>query len=202
MAFELKPLRYWNDALEPYIDTKTIEIHHWAHHKTYLDKFNAAISGSEYETWQLEKILANLELLPESIRTIVKNNWWGYYNHNIYFDWFIPWGSQLPLELWELFDKYFDSFEKFKEDFTNVAINTFGSWRACLARRWKDLVIYSLFNQETALMKWDVPLIMLDVWEHAYYLKHQNKRPAHIWDFFNIVDWNRVLDLYKDYRPL
>lgn len=201
MAFTLNPLPYAYDALEPYIDSKTLEIHHWAHHKTYLDKFNAAIVWTEYEGWSLEDILRKLDSLPDNIRNIVRNNWWGYYNHNIYFGNMTPGGAQISDEMKSLIERDFGSFEKFKEDFSNVAVTTFGSGRACLAKDWDKLVMYSLPNQDTALMKGHVPLLMLDVWEHAYYLKHQNKRPQYINDWWGVVNWNNVLDLYKNYNP-
>ncbi len=198
MSFELIKLPYEFDQLEPYIDSQTVDIHYSRHHKTYLDKFINAINWTWFENESIEYILENESKLPENIRSIVHNNWWWYYNHNIYFESMIPGWTNISDELSDLLDKYFWWIEQFKEKFTQVSINQFGSWRACLSYSWEKLVIYWLPNQDTAIAKWDIPLLMLDVWEHAYYLKYQNKRVDYINNWWNIVNWNKVMERIKN----
>lgn len=197
MTFEKIILPYDYHDLEPYIDAETIETHYTKHHQTYTDKFNWAISWTEFDNWSVEDILINEQKLPENIRTIVHNNWWWYYNHNIYFECLIPWWKLPSESMRNILTKYFWWYEKFKELFSNIAISQFGSWRACLAKRWDNLVAYWLQNQDTALIHWDKPIFMLDVWEHAYYLKYKNLRPDYVSSFWNIVNWDKIESNYN-----
>ncbi len=193
MAFELPKLPYAYDALEPYIDARTMEIHHSKHHGGYTKKLNAAIEGSAMENQSIEELLAN----ASKNGTAVRNNGGGYYNHNLFWEIMSPDGGGKPEgKLMDAINKDFGSFEKFKEEFSNAAATRFGSGWAWLINQNGKLVIASTPNQDNPLM--DVadvkgtPILGLDVWEHAYYLKYQNKRPDYIDAFWNVVNWAEV----------
>lgn len=195
MAFELPKLNYDYDALEPHIDARTMEIHHSKHHNGYTTKLNKAIEGSDLENKSIEDILASVSNNSAAVR----NNGGGFYNHKLFWEVMSPNGGGVPGgELGEMIDKDFGSFEKFKEEFSSAAAGRFGSGWAWLCYDNGKLVITSTPNQDNPLM--DVvdcsgtPILGLDVWEHAYYLNYQNRRPDYINAFFNVIDWENVND--------
>lgn len=199
MAFELPKLQYDYKALEPYIDAMTMEIHHTKHHGAYTNNLNAALAGTPGEGLSIEEILRNISKYPVAVR----NNGGGFYNHNLFWRWLSPNGGGQPSgELAEAIDRYFGSFEKFKEEFSKAAAGRFGSgWSWLIKDSSGKLTIGSTPNQDNPLM--DVselkgtPILGLDVWEHAYYLKYQNRRTEYISAFWNIVNWDEVARLYK-----
>ncbi|MCU0508254.1 MAG: superoxide dismutase [Anaerolineae bacterium] len=194
MAHQLAPLPYANDALEPYIDARTMEIHHDKHHAAYLNNLNKAIEGSEWENRPVEELLANLDAVHENIRTTVRNNGGGFVNHNLFWQVMGPNAGGAPTgELGAAIERAFGSFDAFKEKFSAAATSRFGSgWAWLVQKRDGSLDIYSTPNQDSPIMTGDKPLLGLDVWEHAYYLKYQNRRPEYIANFFNVINWNAV----------
>jgi Fe-Mn family superoxide dismutase len=199
MAFELAPLPYPSNALEPYIDQQTMEIHHGKHHKTYVDNLNAAIAGTEWESKTIEEILTHLDQVPAEKRTAVQNNGGGHYNHTLFWGIMGPNKGGTPKgELAEAINNAFGSYEAFKEQFTNAAKGRFGSgWAWLVVSKDGSLSITSTPNQDNPLMTGGgTPILGLDVWEHAYYLKYQNRRPEYIEAFFNVIDWDKVAELY------
>lgn len=194
MAHQLAPLPYANDALEPYIDARTMEIHHDKHHAAYTNNLNKAIEGTEWENKPVEELLANLDRVHENIRTTVRNNGGGYVNHNLFWKIMGPNAGGAPTgELAAAIDRTFGSFAAFQEKFATAAATRFGSGWAWLVQK-KDggLDVYSTPNQDSPVMTGDKPLLGLDVWEHAYYLKYQNRRPEYITNFWNVVNWKAV----------
>jgi Fe-Mn family superoxide dismutase len=200
MAHQLPPLPYANNALEPYIDAQTMEIHHDRHHNAYVTNLNAALDKHpELHDKSLEALLSDLNAVPEDIRTAVRNNGGGHANHSLFWTTIGPnAGGQPTGALAAAIDSELGGFDKFKEAFTAAATTRFGSGWAWLAVG-KDgkLKVYSLPNQDSPLMEGDTPILGLDVWEHAYYLKYQNKRPDYIAAFWNVVNWNEVGKLYE-----
>lgn len=198
MAFELPPLPYAQDALEPHIDARTMGIHHGKHHKGYTDNLNKAIAGTNLESQSIEEILRNIDSVPENIRTAVRNNGGGYANHSLFWRVMSPDGGGSPSgELADAIDQAFGSFDAFKEQFGNAASTRFGSgWAWLVAKRGGGLEVYSTANQDSPYMNGDVPLLGLDVWEHAYYLNYQNRRPDYISAWWNVVDWDQVAQNY------
>lgn len=194
MAHELAALPYAYDALEPYIDTLTMQIHHDKHHAAYTANLNKAIAGTEFESMPVEELLAKLDSVPESIRTAVRNNGGGYVNHNLFWAIMGPNAGGAPTgELAAAIDKAFGSFEAFKDKLSNAAATRFGSgWAWLVVKADGSLDVYSTANQDSPLMSGDKPLLGLDVWEHAYYLKYQNRRPEYITNFFNVINWAQV----------
>lgn len=197
MAFELPSLPYAFDALEPHIDAMTMEIHHDRHHKAYTDNLNKAIAGSSAENSSIETILSGISSQPMAVR----NNGGGYFNHNLFWTIMKKNGGGLPTgALAAAIDKAFGNFEKFKETFNNAAATRFGSGWAWLLVHEGNLVVSSTPNQDSPLM--DIaevkgtPILGIDVWEHAYYLKYQNKRPDYINAFWNVINWDQVADYY------
>lgn len=194
MSFELPKLDYAYDALEPHIDAKTMEIHHTKHHGGYTSKLNDAIKGTDLENKSIEEILANISKASAAVR----NNGGGYYNHLLFWKWMSPDGGGKPSgELMDAINKYFGSFDSFKEKFSNAAATRFGSgWAWLIKKKDGSLEVTSSPNQDNTLM--DIsdtkgsPILGLDVWEHAYYLKYQNKRPEYIDAFWNVVNWEEV----------
>ncbi|MFC4598515.1 superoxide dismutase [Cohnella hongkongensis] len=199
MAHELPALPYATNALEPHIDATTMEIHHGRHHNTYVTNLNNALkSAPELESKSVEDLIADLNAVPESIRTAVRNNGGGHANHSLFWKTISPNGGGQPTgALAAAIDAELGGFDKFKETFAAAATTRFGSGWAWLALG-KDgkLKVYSLPNQDSPIMEGDKPLLGLDVWEHAYYLKYQNKRPDYIAAFWNVVDWNAVGAIY------
>ncbi len=202
MTFTLPKLNYSYDALEPYIDAKTMEIHHTKHHQTYIDKLNAAVKGTEFEKQDINDVLLNIEDVPEKIRNAVINHGGGHANHTLFWQLLIPHSksAKKPKEkLLKAIEMKFETFDKFKEEFTNAAVSRFGSgWAWLILNKKKQLEIISTPNQDSPLMDNKTPILGLDVWEHAYYLKYQNKRPDYIAAFFNIINWERVEELYEE----
>jgi len=200
MAHQLPPLPYPTNALEPHIDATTMEIHHGRHHNTYVTNLNAALeSAPELQSKSVEELISNLNAVPESIRTAVRNNGGGHANHSLFWTILNPNGGGAPTgALAAAIDSELGGFEKFKEDFTKAATTRFGSGWAWLAVSPEGkLKVYSLPNQDSPLMEGDTPILGLDVWEHAYYLKYQNKRPDYIAAFWNIVNWDEVGKRYE-----
>ncbi|MCS6824697.1 MAG: superoxide dismutase [Cytophagaceae bacterium] len=193
MAFELPELPYTHDALEPHIDKLTMEIHHGKHHNAYVTNLNNAIKGTEWENKSIEEIMANVSKLSPAVR----NNGGGHYNHSMFWKVIGPNGQGKPSgELAAAIEKKWGSFDKFKEEFTAAATTRFGSGWAWLILDNGQLEICSTPNQDNPLMdiaeKKGYPLLGLDVWEHAYYLKYQNRRPEYIAAFWNVVNWEEV----------
>ena len=198
MAFELPNLPYAFDALEPHIDAKTMEIHHDKHHATYVAGLNAALEGkAEFEGKSVEEIIANLAAVPEAIRTAVRNNGGGHANHSLFWESLSPNGGGQPTgELAKAIDEKFGSFDAFKEKFATAAKTRFGSGWAWLSLANGELEISSTPNQDSPLSEGKTPLLGLDVWEHAFYLNYQNRRPDYIAAFWNVVDWDKVAERY------
>lgn len=198
MAFELPPLKYSFDALEPHIDAKTMEVHHDKHHAGYTSKLNDAIEGTENEGKNIENILKNLDKSNKAVR----NNGGGYYNHNLFWEILSPDGGGRPDgELASAIDNAFGSFEAFKEEFSKAAATQFGSgWAWLCVHEGGKVELCSTPNQDNPLMPGvgcgGIPILGLDVWEHAYYLKYQNKRPEYIEAFWNVVNWQEVAARY------
>lgn len=197
--FTLPELPYAYDALEPHIDKETMNIHHTKHHNTYVTKLNDALEGhDDLAGKSIEEILANLDAVPESIRTAVRNNGGGHANHTLFWTLLSPNGGGEPTgELADKINETFGSFDKFKEEFANAAANRFGSGWAWLVVNNGNLEITSTPNQDTPISEGKTPILGLDVWEHAYYLNYQNKRPDYISAFWNVVNWDKVTELYN-----
>ncbi|SET63013.1 superoxide dismutase, Fe-Mn family [Salinibacillus kushneri] len=197
--FELPELPYAYDALEPHIDKETMNIHHTKHHNTYVTKLNGALEGhADLQDKSLEDLLGNLDAVPENIRTAVRNNGGGHANHSLFWTVLSPNGGGEPKgEVAEKINAKFGSFDKFKEEFKAAATGRFGSGWAWLVVNNGDVEITSTPNQDTPLMEGKTPILGLDVWEHAYYLKYQNKRPDYIAAFWNVVNWDEVEKRYQ-----
>ena len=199
MKFELPKLSYEYSSLEPYIDAQTMEIHHSKHHQAYVNNLNAALDKyPELYDKGLEWLLKNLEEIPLDIRVAVKNNGGGHLNHSMFWNVMSPVKVITPKsELSKAIDKKFGSFEVFKDEFAKAATTRFGSGWAFLAiNKNKELEVTSTSNQDNPISDGLIPILGLDVWEHAYYLKFQNRRPDYISEWWNIVNWNYVSDLY------
>jgi Fe-Mn family superoxide dismutase len=197
MKYILPKLNYNYNALEPFIDEQTMVIHHTKHHQAYVDNLNNALDKHpELFEKDLESLLKNLESLPQDIKTAVQNNGGGHYNHQLFWELLTPNQEPINNELLKVIEKDFGSFDNFKEAFTNAAKTRFGSgWAWLVLTNENKLVVTSTANQDTPLHL-GKPLLALDVWEHAYYLKYQNRRPDYISAFWNIVNWNKVYELY------
>ncbi|MCF8566084.1 superoxide dismutase [Alicyclobacillus tolerans] len=199
MAHELPPLPYANNALEPHIDALTMEIHHDRHHGTYVKNLNAALEGhADLESKSIEDLLSSIDSVPDSIRTAVRNNGGGHANHSMFWQIMSPNGGGQPTgALADAINATFGSFDKFKEEFAKAAAGRFGSGWAWLVVDNGKLAIISTPNQDNPLMEGKKPVMGLDVWEHAYYLKYQNKRPDYIGAFWNVVNWAEVGKRYE-----
>lgn len=199
MAFELPQLPYAYDALEPNIDKETMNIHHTKHHNTYVTNLNNALEGNEeLLSKTVEEVISNLDAVPESARTAVRNNGGGHANHSLFWQVISPNGGGEPTgELAEAINAKFGGFEGFKEEFAKAATTRFGSGWAWLAVNNGELEVTSTPNQDSPLMEGKTPLLGLDVWEHAYYLKYQNRRPEYIGAFWNVVNWEEVNNRYN-----
>ena len=197
--FELPELGYAYDALEPHIDARTMEIHHTKHHNTYVTNVNAALEGTEHEGKSLEELLQNLDALPANIQTAVRNNGGGHWNHSFFWKLLKKNDGAAPTgELATAIDEAFGSFDAFKDAFAKAATTRFGSGWAWLIVDGGKLEVVSTPNQDTPVMEGKTPILGLDVWEHAYYLNYQNRRPDYINAFFNVIDWDHVAKLYAD----
>lgn len=191
--FELPKLPYPYDALEPYIDAQTMEIHHTKHHQTYVNKLNAALEKyPNLQNKSLEELLKNLSVVPEDIRTAVGNHGGGHFNHSLFWKIMAPNVTPTP-EIEEAINKSFGSFDEFKKNFTETATGVFGSgWTWLVKDKENKLLIVPTPNQDNPLSEGHTPLLGIDVWEHAYYLKYQNRRPEYIENWWNIINWKQV----------
>ena len=197
MAFELPDLPYAHDALEPHIDARTMEIHHGKHHAAYINNVNGAIAGTDLENKSVEALVSDLNSVPENIRGVVRNNGGGHANHSLFWTVLSPNGGGTPDgDLAQAIDQAFGNFDSFKEQFSKAGATRFGSGWAWLSVDSGNLVVESTPNQDSPLMEGRTPILGLDVWEHAYYLNYQNRRPDYIAAFFNVVDWNAVAERF------
>ncbi|AJD91466.1 superoxide dismutase [Jeotgalibacillus terrae] len=198
MAYTLPELPYSYDALEPHFDKETMNIHHTKHHNTYVTKLNDALEGhDDLQAKSIDELVADLNSVPESIRTAVRNNGGGHANHSFFWKILSPNGGGEPSgDLASAINSKFGSFDKFKEEFAAAGAGRFGSGWAWLVVNNGELEITSTPNQDSPLTDGKTPVLGLDVWEHAYYLKYQNKRPDYINAFWSVVDWNAVEKLY------
>ena len=199
MTFELPPLPYAVDALEPHIDAMTMRIHHDKHHAGYTNNLNNALSGNaDLEAKSIEEILANLDSVPEAIRAAVRNNGGGYANHTLFWSIMGPnAGGQPSGDLGAAINSAFGDFDAFKETFSNAAMTRFGSgWAWLSVDGAGQLAVTSTPNQDTPLMEGNTPILGLDVWEHAYYLNYQNRRAAYVAAWWNVVNWDAVAQNY------
>jgi Fe-Mn family superoxide dismutase len=203
MAYQLPALPYAYNALEPHIDARTMEIHHTKHHQTYITKVNEAIAGTEWESKSVEDLIRNLAAVPEAKRGAVRNNGGGHANHALFWSIMGPGAGGSPTgKLSADIDATFGSFDKFKESFATAGVTRFGSGWAWLYVAEGKLAIGSTGNQDSPLMGKEiagiagVPILGLDVWEHAYYLNYQNRRPDYIGAFWHVVNWKAVADRY------
>jgi Fe-Mn family superoxide dismutase len=199
MAFELPPLPYPNNALEPHIDARTMEIHHDKHHNAYVTNLNKALEGQpDLQNKSIEDLLASLDSVPENIRPAVRNNGGGHANHTLFWQLMGPnKGGQPGGELANAINSAFGSFDSFKEKFAAAGVGRFGSGWAWLISEGGVLTITSTPNQDTPLMERKTPILGLDVWEHAYYLNYQNRRPDYIAAWWNVVNWDEVARRYS-----
>ncbi|WP_136608875.1 superoxide dismutase [Paenibacillus dokdonensis] len=201
MAFQLPALPYPNNALEPHIDAQTMEIHHDRHHNTYVTNLNAALeSAPELQNKSLDELLSNLDSVPEGIRTAVRNNGGGHANHSLFWETIGPNGGGAPSGLLaKAIDSDLGGLDKFKEDFAKAATTRFGSgWAWLVVNKDGKLAVTSTPNQDNPIMEGQTAVLGLDVWEHAYYLKYQNKRPDYIAAFWNVVNWDAVSKRYQE----
>ncbi|MDF2488772.1 MAG: sodM [Pseudomonas sp.] len=200
MPHTLPALPYAYDALEPSIDTATMEIHHTKHHQTYINNLNTAIDGTEWADWPVEKLLASVKQLPEKLQGAVINQGGGHANHTLFWTIMSPKGGGQPQgKVAQAIDAQLGGFETFKEAFTKAALSRFGSgWAWLSVTPAKTLVVESSGNQDSPLMHGNTPILGLDVWEHAYYLKYQNRRPEYIGAFYNVIDWSEVERRYLE----
>jgi Fe-Mn family superoxide dismutase len=198
-TFSLPELKYAFDALEPVIDQTTMEIHYGKHHQTYVNNLNAALEGhAELADKSLEDLLTHLDELPEAIQTAVRNNGGGHFNHSFFWETLTaPKENNLPTgKLAEAIDQTFGDFDKFQEEFAKAATGRFGSGWAWLVLDEDKLAITSTPNQDNPISEGKTSLVGLDVWEHAYYLNYQNRRPEYVTNFFKIIDWETVSEKY------
>jgi superoxide dismutase, Fe-Mn family len=197
MAYTVPPLPYAYDALEPHIDEATMKVHHDKHHQAYVDKANAALEGTPLADAAIEDVLKDLSQVPEDKRTAVQNNGGGHYNHSLFWESMSPDGGGEPSgELAQAIDSVFGSFDAFKSSLKEAGVNRFGSGWSWLVHNGSELAIVSTPNQDNPISNGSTPLLGVDVWEHAYYLKYQNRRPDYIDAWWNVVDWNKVAERF------
>jgi Fe-Mn family superoxide dismutase len=198
MAHDVPPLPYDYAALEPHIDEATMKLHHDKHHQAYVDKVNAALEGTDLEGKDIEEVLKNLDQVPEAKRNAVRNNGGGHYNHSLFWEWMSPDGGGEPDgALREAIDSAFGSFDDFKAKLKETGVNQFGSGWAWLVHDGSGLAVVGSANQDNPVSGGQTPLLGVDVWEHAYYLKYQNKRPDYLDAWWNTVDWSKVAERYS-----
>ena len=198
MAFTLPPLPYPYDALEPHIDEATMKLHHGKHHQAYVDKLNAAIASSEWESKSLDEIMASLDKVPDKMKAAVRNNGGGHYNHSLFWQWMSPTGGGEPTgKLAEAINAKFGSFAKFKEEFEAAGMARFGSGWVWLIQDGSELSITTTPYQDCPVSEGKKVLLGNDLWEHAYYLKYQNRRPEYLAAWWNVVNWNKVAELFN-----
>lgn len=199
MTFTLPELPYAYNALEPHLDTMTMEIHHSRHHQTYVNGLNAAVKDTPFEQWPLERLLREINTLPDNMAAAVRNHGGGHANHSLFWTVMSPQGGGAPAgKLAEAINEAFGSFDAFREQFVQAAVSRFGSgWAWLCVDAGKKLMVTSSANQDSPLMQGLTPVLGLDVWEHAYYLKYQNKRPEYIAAFFEVINWPEVAARYE-----
>ncbi len=198
MAFTLPTLPYSFDALLPYIDAKTMEIHHGKHHQAYINNVNTAIAGTPFDKMEVNDLIANLGAVPENIRTTVRNNGGGHANHSLFWTIMGPnCGGEPKGDLLAAINRDLGGFEEFKKKFTDAATKRFGSGWAWLSSDKGKLAVESTPNQDSPVMEGRVPLLGIDVWEHAYYLHYQNRRPDYVTAFYQVINWNAVADRFN-----
>jgi len=201
MAFELPQLPYPYDALEAAIDAQTMEIHHTKHHQTYVNNLNAALEGTEWENRSLEDIFADLEILPEDKRVPVRNNGGGHANHSLFWEIMSPDGGGEPSgALADAIGNTFGSVDELKKAVDDAGVKRFGSGWTWLVHDGTGLAVVSTPNQDSPVMNSDTPLLGIDVWEHAYYLRYQNRRPDYLEAWWNVVNWDAVAERYEAVR--
>jgi Fe-Mn family superoxide dismutase len=197
MPYTVPDLPYPYDALEPHIDAQTMQIHHDKHHQAYVDKVNAALAGTEWDGKPIEDVLKSLDSLPADKQKAVRNNGGGHYNHSLFWEWLSPSGGGEPDgALAEAIDAAFGSFADFQAKFKDAGVNQFGSGWAWLVHDGSGLAVTSTPNQDNPVSAGQTPLLGADVWEHAYYLKYQNRRPDYLDAFWNVVNWAKVAELF------
>lgn len=197
MKYELPKLSYKYDVLEPYIDAKTMEIHYTKHHQAYVDKLNLALEKyPDLQKKKVEDLLRDINSIPEDVRTAVKNHGGGHFNHSLFWE-LLKKGVKFEGDIVKAVDKVFGSFDDFKKKFSETALGRFGSGWAWLVLNNGKLEVYSTANQDSPLMEGKIPVLGLDVWEHAYYLKYQSRRAEYVEAFFNIINWKKVNEIYK-----
>jgi Fe-Mn family superoxide dismutase len=198
MPFELPPLPYDYTALEPHIDEQTMRLHHDKHHQAYVDNANKALAGTEWEDASVESVLAQLDSMPEEIRTTVRNNAGGHSNHTLFWEIMAPDGGGDPEgDLKAAIDDTFGSVDELKALVNDGGVKRFGSGWSWLVHDGTGLAVYSTANQDSPLMQSDEPLLGIDVWEHAYYLKYQNRRPEYLETWWNAVNWAEVASRFE-----
>lgn len=203
MKFNLPELKYSYDALEPHIDKMTMEIHYSKHHQAYVDNLNKALEGNErFQQMDIEEILKSLDEVPENIKNAVRNNGGGHYNHTLFWNILSPNGGGKPEgELGKRIDEDLGGFDKFKEDFKKAALGQFGSgWAWLVIGKGGKLEIVATPNQDNPVSQGKKPLLGIDVWEHAYYLKYQNKRADYIDAWWNVVDWKKIEEKFNSFK--
>lgn len=198
MSYELPALPYAYDALEPFIDAKTMEIHHSKHHQAYITKVNAALEGSGLENMPIDELCANLDEIPENIRGAVRNNGGGHANHSLFWKILSTEDSSPSSPLLKAINNTFGDMKGFETEFSNAAATRFGSgWAWLIKNDDGSVAVTSTPNQDNPIMDGKTPILGLDVWEHAYYLNYQNRRPDYIAAFFKIINWSVVSSLYN-----
>ena len=201
MAFSVPPLPYDYNALEPHIDEETMRLHHDKHHQTYVDKANAALEGTEWADRSVEDVLRNLDSLPADKQTAVRNNAGGHYNHSLFWELMSPNGGGNPEgELASAIESAFGSVDALKEQVNTAGANRFGSGWAWLVWDGSSLKVTSTANQDPPILEGQTPLLGIDVWEHSYYLKYQNRRPDYLAAWWNVVNWAKVAELFQAAR--
>ncbi len=199
MAYEVPDLPYPYDALEPHIDEQTMRVHHDKHHQAYVDNANKALEGTEEHNQSVEHVLTNLDVLPEEVRTAARNNVGGHANHSFFWEIMSPDGGGEPEgALAGAIDDTFDSFDELKKLVNDTGVKRFGSGWSWLVWDGTGLAVYSTANQDSPIMQSDVPLHGIDVWEHAYYLKYQNRRPDYLEAWWNVVNWPGVARRFEE----
>jgi Fe-Mn family superoxide dismutase len=199
MAYAVPPLPYDYDALEPHIDGQTMRIHHDKHHQAYVDKVNAALEGTDWADRPIEEVLVSLDRIPDDKRTAVRNNGGGHYNHTLFWESMSPDGGGAPSgDLAAAMDDAFGSFADFQGKLKDAGVNQFGSGWAWLVLDGGALAVVSTANQDNPISDGRTPLLGVDVWEHAYYLLYQNRRPDYIDAWWETVDWNRVAERFSE----
>jgi len=197
MPLELPDLPYPYDALEPHIDAETMRIHHDLHHKAYVDNANAALEGTEWADRPVEQILGDLDALPEDKQTAVRNNAGGHANHSLFWEIMGPGGGQPSGALADAIDDVFGGLDDLKKQVNENGVTRFGSGWTWLVHDGTGLALYSLPNQDSPLLTGDIPILGIDVWEHAYYLNYQNRRPDYLEAWWNVVNWDAVAQNFE-----